>query len=160
MQTRAKEASMANYNDDSIRTMEGMKHIRLRPGMYIGGLGNGTDPRHGIYTLLKEVIDNSVDEFTSAGRWPQRENPFCSPDPGQDKSMQGHGVRENEDFNLSNSSKITLSARMRWSPVSQRQLSFLHDPASPFVRSFPVNGPCCLEFREMLFYCFGRDSYF
>lgn len=99
------KASMANYNDDSIRTMEGMKHIRLRPGMYIGGLGNGADPRHGIYTILKEVIDNSVDEFTSAGRWPQREKPFCSPDPGQDKCMQGRGVRESEDFNLSKSSK-------------------------------------------------------
>lgn len=58
------KAAMAKYNDSSIRTMEGMKHIRLRPGMYIGGLGNGTDPRHGIYTILKEVIDNSVDEFT------------------------------------------------------------------------------------------------
>lgn len=58
------KAAMANYNDDSIRTMEGLKHIRLRPGMYIGRLGNGTDPRHGIYTILKEVIDNSVDEFT------------------------------------------------------------------------------------------------
>ena len=57
-------SSAGNYTDDSIRTMEGMKHIRLRPGMYIGGLGNGTDPRHGIYTILKEVIDNSVDEFT------------------------------------------------------------------------------------------------
>lgn len=57
-------SSAGNYTDESIRTMEGMKHIRLRPGMYIGGLGNGTDPRHGIYTILKEVIDNSVDEFT------------------------------------------------------------------------------------------------
>lgn len=57
-------SSAGNYTEENIKTMEGMKHIRLRPGMYIGGLGNGTDPRHGIYTILKEVIDNSVDEFT------------------------------------------------------------------------------------------------
>lgn len=56
-------SSAGNYTDESIRTMEGMKHIRLRPGMCIGGLEKGTDPRHGIYTILKEVIDNSVDEF-------------------------------------------------------------------------------------------------
>ncbi len=56
--------ALAKYNEDSIRTMEGMKHIRLRPGMYIGALGDGSDPRHGIYTILKEVLDNSVDEFT------------------------------------------------------------------------------------------------
>ena len=64
MEDNIKNAA-AVYNDDSIRTMEGMKHIRLRPGMYIGDLGDGTDPRHGIYTILKEVIDNSVDEFTT-----------------------------------------------------------------------------------------------
>lgn len=58
------QVTPTNYNDDSIRTMEGMKHIRLRPGMYIGALGDGSDPRHGIYTILKEAIDNSVDEFT------------------------------------------------------------------------------------------------
>lgn len=59
------KAAMVNYNDDSIRTMEGLKHIRLRPGMYIGALGDGTAPRDGIYTILKEVLDNSVDEFTT-----------------------------------------------------------------------------------------------
>lgn len=59
------KVAMVNYNDDSIRTMEGLKHIRLRPGMYIGALGDGTDPRDGIYTILKEVLDNSVDEFTT-----------------------------------------------------------------------------------------------
>ncbi len=58
------KAAMVNYNDDSIRTLEGLKHIRLRPGMYIGALGDGADPRHGIYTILKEVMDNSVDEYT------------------------------------------------------------------------------------------------
>lgn len=47
------KAAMANYNDDNIRTMEGLKHIRLRPGMYIGALGDGSDPKDGIYTLLK-----------------------------------------------------------------------------------------------------------
>lgn len=59
------KAAMANCNDDSIRTMDGLKHIRLHPGMYIGALGDGSNPRDGIYTILKEVLDNSVDEFTS-----------------------------------------------------------------------------------------------
>ena len=53
----------ANYTDDNIRTMEGVEHIRKRPGMYIGRLGNGDDQGDGIYVLLKEVVDNSIDEF-------------------------------------------------------------------------------------------------
>ncbi|MCR4583458.1 MAG: type IIA DNA topoisomerase subunit B [Prevotella sp.] len=51
------------YDDDSIKSLEGMEHIRLRPGMYIGRLGDGSLPEDGIYVLLKEVIDNSIDEF-------------------------------------------------------------------------------------------------
>src|SRR5574344_385183 len=51
------------YTDDSIRTLEGLEHIRLRPGMYIGKLGNGEYADDGIYVLLKEVVDNSIDEF-------------------------------------------------------------------------------------------------
>ncbi|NCC98118.1 MAG: type IIA DNA topoisomerase subunit B [Bacteroidia bacterium] len=51
------------YTDDSIKTLEGLEHIRLRPGMYIGKLGDGTYADDGIYVLLKEVIDNSIDEF-------------------------------------------------------------------------------------------------
>lgn len=51
------------YTDDNIRTIEGVEHIRLRPGMYIGRLGNGSDENDGIYVLLKEVIDNCIDEF-------------------------------------------------------------------------------------------------
>ncbi len=51
------------YNADSIVTLESLDHIRLRPGMYIGRMGNGSHPDDGIYILLKEVIDNSVDEF-------------------------------------------------------------------------------------------------
>ena len=54
----------ANYTDDNIRTMEGVEHIRKRPGMYIGRLGNGEDIGDGIYVLLKEVVDNSIDEFS------------------------------------------------------------------------------------------------
>ncbi|MBQ8421984.1 MAG: type IIA DNA topoisomerase subunit B [Bacteroidales bacterium] len=54
----------ANYTDDNIRTMEGVEHIRKRPGMYIGRLGNGDDIGDGIYVLLKEVVDNSIDEFS------------------------------------------------------------------------------------------------
>ena len=53
----------ANYTEDDIQTLEWKKHIRLRPGMYIGKLGDGEAPDDGIYVLLKEVIDNSIDEF-------------------------------------------------------------------------------------------------
>jgi len=52
-----------NYTDDNIRTLEGVMHIRMRPGMYIGRLGDGRNPNDGIYVLLKEIIDNSIDEF-------------------------------------------------------------------------------------------------
>lgn len=51
------------YTDDNIRTMEGVEHIRQRPGMYIGRLGDGKNVGDGIYVLLKEIVDNSVDEF-------------------------------------------------------------------------------------------------
>ena len=60
----AKEIINNNYTDDNIRTMEGVEHIRKRPGMYIGRLGNGDDQGDGIYVLLKEVVDNSIDEFS------------------------------------------------------------------------------------------------
>jgi len=51
------------YSEDSIKTLDWKEHIRLRPGMYIGKLGDGTSPDDGIYILIKEVIDNSIDEF-------------------------------------------------------------------------------------------------
>ncbi len=56
---------MANhdYSEESIKSLEPREHIRLRPGMYIGKLGDGTSPDDGIYILLKEVIDNSIDEY-------------------------------------------------------------------------------------------------
>ena len=59
------EKSLTNtaYTDDNIRTLEGLEHVRLRPGMYIGKLGDGAFADDGIYVLLKEVIDNSIDEF-------------------------------------------------------------------------------------------------
>ena len=60
----AEEKVINNYTDDNIRTMEGVEHIRKRPGMYIGRLGNGDDQGDGIYVLLKEVVDNSIDEFS------------------------------------------------------------------------------------------------
>ncbi len=53
----------AEYNDDSIRSLDWKEHIRLRPGMYIGKLGDGSSPDDGIYVLLKEIIDNSIDEY-------------------------------------------------------------------------------------------------
>ena len=55
----------ASYDDDSIVHLEDMEHIRLRPGMYIGKLGDGSSHDDGIYVLIKEVIDNAIDEFTS-----------------------------------------------------------------------------------------------
>ncbi len=51
------------YTDDSIRSLEWSEHIRLRPGMYIGKLGDGSSPDDGIYVLIKEILDNSIDEF-------------------------------------------------------------------------------------------------
>lgn len=51
------------YNDDSVRSLDWKEHIRLRPGMYIGKLGDGSSMDDGIYVLIKEVIDNSIDEF-------------------------------------------------------------------------------------------------
>lgn len=57
------------YTDDNIRHLSDMEHVRTRPGMYIGRLGDGNLPEDGIYVLLKEVIDNSIDEFKmNAGR--------------------------------------------------------------------------------------------
>jgi len=53
------------YTGSSIRTLEGVEHIRMRPGMYIGRLGNGNNPGDGIYVLLKEIIDNAIDEFSA-----------------------------------------------------------------------------------------------
>ncbi len=58
------EKSAAVYDEDSIQHLEGLEHIRLRPGMYIGSLGDGSNENDGIYILLKEGIDNAVDEFS------------------------------------------------------------------------------------------------
>ncbi|MBQ1618631.1 MAG: type IIA DNA topoisomerase subunit B [Bacteroidales bacterium] len=59
----AENPNLNNYTDDKIRTLEGVQHVRMRPGMYIGRLGNGNNPGDGIYVLLKEIIDNSIDEY-------------------------------------------------------------------------------------------------
>ncbi|MBO5185858.1 MAG: type IIA DNA topoisomerase subunit B [Prevotella sp.] len=56
-------APQTEYTDDNIRHLSDMEHVRTRPGMYIGRLGDGNLPEDGIYVLLKEVIDNSIDEF-------------------------------------------------------------------------------------------------
>ncbi len=52
-----------NYDDDAIKTLSPREHIRLRPGMYVGSIGDGSQPDEALYVLIKEVIDNSVDEF-------------------------------------------------------------------------------------------------
>ena len=51
------------YTDDNIRHLSDMEHVRTRPGMYIGTLGDGSHPEDGLSVLLKEVIDNSINEF-------------------------------------------------------------------------------------------------
>ena len=53
----------ARYDEKSIQTLDALEHIRLRTGMYIGRLGDGSHPLDGIYIMLKEVVDNSIDEF-------------------------------------------------------------------------------------------------
>ena len=65
------------YNDDDIKTLDWMEHIRRRPGMYIGKLGDGSYADDGIYVLLKEVLDNSIDEYMMGyglrtRLWPRR----------------------------------------------------------------------------------------
>lgn len=65
-----------NYGDDAIVTLSPREHIRLRPGMYIGKLGDGAQADDGIYVLIKEVVDNSVDEFIMA---PAVRSTFRSP---------------------------------------------------------------------------------
>lgn len=57
------EINQVQYTEDNIRTLEWQEHIRQRPGMYIGKLGDGSSADDGIYILLKEIIDNSIDEF-------------------------------------------------------------------------------------------------
>ena len=51
------------YTEDNIRSLDWKEHIRMRPGMYIGKLGDGSSPDDGIYILVKEVLDNSIDEY-------------------------------------------------------------------------------------------------
>ena len=64
-----------NYGDDAIVTLSPREHIRLRPGMYVGVVGDGSQPDEALYVLIKEVVDNSIDEFImgagrSTSRWP------------------------------------------------------------------------------------------
>ena len=61
---KTKPAQPAVYDENSILHLDGLEHIRLRPGMYIGSLGDGSNENDGIYILLKEGIDNAVDEFS------------------------------------------------------------------------------------------------
>lgn len=58
------DANNSNYNEDSIKSLDWKQHIRLRPGMYIGKLGDGSASDDGIYILVKEIVDNSIDEHT------------------------------------------------------------------------------------------------
>lgn len=60
-------AQEIKYTEDNIRSLDWKEHIRMRPGMYIGKLGDGSSPDDGIYILIKEVLDNSIDEFVMGG---------------------------------------------------------------------------------------------
>ena len=61
--TAVKQGGAAVYDESKIKTLSSLEHIRLRTGMYIGRLGDGSNPDDGIYVLLKEIIDNGIDEF-------------------------------------------------------------------------------------------------
>jgi topoisomerase IV subunit B len=61
---KTEKDNLFDYTEDSIRSLDWREHIRLRPGMYIGKLGDGSSPDDGIYVLIKEVIDNCIDEYT------------------------------------------------------------------------------------------------
>ena len=61
--TTEAEAEVTGYSEDEIRTLDWKEHIRRRPGMYIGKLGDGSNFDDGIYVLIKEVLDNGIDEF-------------------------------------------------------------------------------------------------
>ena len=63
MEELVKEVQLVDYGDSNIITLEGLEHVRRRPGMYIGKLGDGTHVDDGIYVLLKEVLDNCIDEY-------------------------------------------------------------------------------------------------
>ena len=56
-------SDQTSYTEDNIRSLDWKEHIRMRPGMYIGKLGDGSAPDDGIYILIKEVLDNSIDEY-------------------------------------------------------------------------------------------------
>ena len=60
---KTEEIEQVNYSDENIRHLSDVDHIRTRPGMYIGRMGDGSHAEDGIYVLLKEAIDNSIDEF-------------------------------------------------------------------------------------------------
>jgi topoisomerase-4 subunit B len=61
---KEKESNLFEYTEESIKSLDWKEHIRLRPGMYIGKLGDGSSPDDGIYVLVKEVLDNCIDEYT------------------------------------------------------------------------------------------------
>jgi Type IIA topoisomerase (DNA gyrase/topo II, topoisomerase IV), B subunit len=63
MEDNTNTQNLVEYGSDTIRTLDWKEHIRRRPGMYIGKLGDGTHPEDGIYVLLKEVLDNAIDEY-------------------------------------------------------------------------------------------------
>ena len=70
------------YTEDNIRSLDWKEHIRMRPGMYIGKLGDGSSADDGIYILVKEVLDNSIDEYVMGleklSKFLFKEESYCS----------------------------------------------------------------------------------
>ncbi len=80
----------SDYTEDKVKTLSSLEHIRTRPGMYVGRLGNGSHPDDGIYVLLKEVVDNSVDEFVEGNG--KRIDVMVAPDGRVEVRDYGRGI--------------------------------------------------------------------
>ena len=101
-----------NYTADSIKSLDWKEHIRLRPGMYIGKLGDGSSEDDGIYVLMKEVLDNCIDEFVMGfGKQIVVES------DGQKVEVRDHGRGIPLEKLLDCSSKIASSCALERPPL-------------------------------------------
>ena len=111
----------AKYTEDNIRSLDWKEHIRMRPGMYIGKLGDGSSPDDGIYILLKEVIDNCIDEFVmGAGKTIE----IRIKDKEVKQAIQYYKLKKGENLSIiSRKYSIPLSEIKRLNPkLNERKL--------------------------------------